>query len=99
MPDRLKKKTAIVVGAGQTPGDTIGNGRAISLLFAREADITTAEACNAIVEAAKAKWGRFDILINNVGVGGRDGPAHALEEATRDRTMNINRKGRRPVIH
>ena len=36
MSGRLAKKTAIVVGAGQTPGETIGNGRAISLLFARE---------------------------------------------------------------
>src|SRR5690242_16394731 len=33
---RLKDKVAIVVGAGQTPGDTIGNGRATALLFARE---------------------------------------------------------------
>ncbi|QGN53467.1 SDR family NAD(P)-dependent oxidoreductase [Novosphingobium sp. Gsoil 351] len=33
---RLKDKIAIVVGAGQTPGDTIGNGRATALLFARE---------------------------------------------------------------
>lgn len=33
---RLAGKTAIVVGAGQTPGETIGNGRAIALLFARE---------------------------------------------------------------
>jgi NAD(P)-dependent dehydrogenase (short-subunit alcohol dehydrogenase family) len=33
---RLKNKTAIVVGAGQTPGTTIGNGRAMALLFARE---------------------------------------------------------------
>jgi NAD(P)-dependent dehydrogenase (short-subunit alcohol dehydrogenase family) len=32
----LKNKIAIVVGAGQEPGDTIGNGRAISILFARE---------------------------------------------------------------
>jgi len=36
MVDRLKGKIAIVVGAGQQPGDTIGNGRAISILFARE---------------------------------------------------------------
>ena len=36
MADRLKDKVAIIVGAGQQPGDTIGNGRAISLLFARE---------------------------------------------------------------
>jgi len=33
---RLKDKVAIVVGAGQTPGDTIGNGRATAILFARE---------------------------------------------------------------
>ncbi|MFN3512381.1 MAG: SDR family NAD(P)-dependent oxidoreductase [Phenylobacterium sp.] len=33
---RLAGKTAVVVGAGQTPGETVGNGRAISLLFARE---------------------------------------------------------------
>jgi NAD(P)-dependent dehydrogenase (short-subunit alcohol dehydrogenase family) len=33
---RLKDKVAVVVGAGQTPGDSIGNGRATSILFARE---------------------------------------------------------------
>ncbi len=33
---RLANKRAIIVGAGQTPGDTIGNGRAIATLFARE---------------------------------------------------------------
>lgn len=33
---RLQGKRCVVTGAGQTPGDTIGNGRAIALLFARE---------------------------------------------------------------
>src|SRR5918994_118177 len=33
---RLHGARAIVVGAGQTPGETIGNGRAIALTFARE---------------------------------------------------------------
>lgn len=33
---RLAGKAAIVVGAGQTPGETLGNGRATALLFARE---------------------------------------------------------------
>lgn len=36
MAGRLQNKVAIVIGAGQTPGDTIGNGRAMSVLFARE---------------------------------------------------------------
>ena len=34
--DRLAGKKGIVVGAGQTPGETIGNGRAAAILFARE---------------------------------------------------------------
>ena len=125
MTDRLKGKTCIVVGAGQTPGETIGNGRAISLRFAREGaeilcvdrdltraeetaemivaeggkaaafkgDVTKVEDCAAIVEAGKERWARIDILVDNVGVGGRDGPAHVLEESTWDRTMNVNLKG------
>ena len=36
MDGRLKGKVAIVVGAGSTPGDTMGNGRATAILFARE---------------------------------------------------------------
>jgi NAD(P)-dependent dehydrogenase (short-subunit alcohol dehydrogenase family) len=35
MDQRLAGKVAIVTGAGQTPGETIGNGRAIAVLFAR----------------------------------------------------------------
>ena len=33
---RLKDKLAVVVGGGQTPGETIGNGRATALRFAQE---------------------------------------------------------------
>ncbi|HEY1447662.1 MAG TPA: SDR family NAD(P)-dependent oxidoreductase [Caulobacteraceae bacterium] len=36
MASRLEGKRAIVVGAGQTPGETIGNGHAAAVLFARE---------------------------------------------------------------
>jgi len=35
MDKRLEGKIAIVTGAGQTPGGTIGNGRATAILFAR----------------------------------------------------------------
>ena len=31
----LEGRVAVVVGAGQTPGDTVGNGRAIALMLAR----------------------------------------------------------------
>ena len=33
---RMKDKVGIVVGAGQTVGETIGNGRATAILLARE---------------------------------------------------------------
>jgi len=36
MAGRLQDKVAIIVGAGQTPGATIGNGRATALRFAEE---------------------------------------------------------------
>lgn len=36
MPRRVEGKIAIVIGAGQTPGDTIGNGRATAISLARE---------------------------------------------------------------
>jgi NAD(P)-dependent dehydrogenase (short-subunit alcohol dehydrogenase family) len=33
---RLEEKVGIVVGAGQSPGETVGTGRAASIVFARE---------------------------------------------------------------
>jgi len=36
MGERLRGKVAIVVGGGQTAGETLGNGKATAILFARE---------------------------------------------------------------
>jgi NAD(P)-dependent dehydrogenase (short-subunit alcohol dehydrogenase family) len=123
---RLDGKKVVVVGAGQSPGETIGNGRAIAILFAREgaevlcvdrahdradetvamiqveggtahalsANIVKAKDCAEIVDWAQSHWGRIDILVNNVGIGGGgDGPAHRLEEDAFDRIMGVNLKG------
>ena len=124
MSRRLQDKVAIVVGAGQTPGETIGNGRATAVLFARagarvmlvdlrldsaletermiadeggecfafEADAADEESCRAVAKACVGRYGRIDILHNNVGVGGGDaGPAHLTEEAW-DRILSVNMK-------
>lgn len=126
MAGRLEGRRAIVAGAGQTPGEMVGNGRAISILFAREgaevlcvdrvweraeetaalivaeggrafalqADVSKADDCETAVAAAVERWGGFDILVNNVGIGGGgDGPAHAVEEAALDRILAVNLKG------
>src|SRR5579863_10210976 len=110
---RLKDRVAIVVGAGQSPGEGIGNGRATALTFAREgarvlcvdrnlgsaqetselvaaksgtavafqADVTREIELKAMVAEAHARWGRVDILHNNVGVSLAGGDAELAEIA------------------
>ena len=125
MTGRLQGKIAIIVGAGQSAGETIGNGRAMAVLFARhgaqvlcvdrqlesaietvamiaqeggstapfQADVSRDADCAAVIAEAKSRWGRIDILVNNVGIGGGgDGPAHRADEAAFDRILSVNLK-------
>ena len=123
---RLKDRIAIVVGAGQSPGEGIGNGRATALTFAREgakvlcvdhnlgsaqetvamiatkgglaapfkADVTRDSDIRAMVQDAVTRWGRIDILHNNVGVSlaGGDAELLAISEEAFDRCVAINLK-------
>jgi NAD(P)-dependent dehydrogenase (short-subunit alcohol dehydrogenase family) len=123
---RLKDRIAIVVGAGQSPGEGIGNGRATALTFAREgarvlcvdhnlrsaeetvgmigadggtaaafkADVTRDAELAAMAADAVARWGRIDILHNNVGVSIAGGDAELLDltEEALDRCVAINLK-------
>jgi len=123
---RLKDRIAIVVGAGQSPGEGIGNGRATALTFAREgakvlcvdhnpasaqetvdmiagkggaaapfkADVTRDSEIRVMVQDALTRWGRIDILHNNVGVSlaGGDAELLAISEEAFDRCVAINLK-------
>jgi NAD(P)-dependent dehydrogenase (short-subunit alcohol dehydrogenase family) len=124
---RLQGKIAVVIGAGQSPGEGIGNGRATVLRFAQEgakilavdrelasaeataalaakeggecvafqADVTREATLAAAMAAAVERWGRIDILHNNVGVsvGGGDKPVEELSEEAYDRVSAINLRG------
>jgi NAD(P)-dependent dehydrogenase (short-subunit alcohol dehydrogenase family) len=125
---RLADKVAIVVGAGQGPGEGLGNGRATVLRFAQEgarilavdrdlaaaretadlvardsggvcvpfcADVTDERTLKAMAEAAHERFGRIDILHNNVGVSiaGGDAPLLELTESAFDRIAAINLRG------
>jgi NAD(P)-dependent dehydrogenase (short-subunit alcohol dehydrogenase family) len=124
---RLKGKVAVVIGAGQSPGEGIGNGRATALRFAQEgaqvfavdrdmdsaqetaalavkdggacvafaADVTQEQTLAAAVTEAKQRFGRIDILHNNVGVSisGGDAPLKDISEAALDRIFAINLRG------
>ena len=123
---RLKDRVALVVGAGQSPGEGVGNGRATALTFAREgakvlcvdhnlasaeetvemiganqgtamafkADVTRQADIKAMVAEAHGRWGRIDVLHNNVGVSLSGGDAELLEitEEAFDRCVAINLK-------
>ena len=123
---RLKDRVAIVVGAGQSPGEGMGNGRATALTFAREgakvlcvdhhlgsaqetvdmivakggtaaafkADVTIVADLKAMAEDTLKRWGRIDILHNNVGVSLSGGDAELLDftEEALERCVAINLK-------
>jgi NAD(P)-dependent dehydrogenase (short-subunit alcohol dehydrogenase family) len=81
---RLFGKTAIVVGAGQTPGTTIGNGRATALRFAQEGarlllvdrdDSSVKETQEMVLEAG----GSAEIFIADIALSG--GTESVVEEA------------------
>ena len=121
-PGRLEGKVAIVTGAGSS-GPGVGNGKAASVLFAREgakvllvdinadhaqetlelitaeggeasvfqADVTNADHCRSMVESVVERYGRLDILDNNVGVILRE-KFIDIDPEDWDRVMAINLK-------
>jgi NAD(P)-dependent dehydrogenase (short-subunit alcohol dehydrogenase family) len=56
------------------------------------ADVTSGDSCKAMVEAALARYGRLDVLDNNVGIGGR-GSVVEFGEAEWDNLMRVNVTG------
>ena len=124
---RLEDKVAIVVGAGQTPGEGMGNGRATAILFAREGarvlvvdrdraraeetadliaseggvahplagDVKEEDSMAAMARDCVDRWGRVDILHNNVGVSlaGGDAPLEEITGAAFDNVTAINLRG------
>src|SRR5262245_27802186 len=118
----LQGRVAIIVGAGQQPGETIGNGRATAERFAEEgatlllvdinpaqvedtlqavkhlgaqastfiADITREEDCRALAQACADRYGRIDILHNNVGSSTGDRQTVDLDVAVWDSIMAMN---------
>src|SRR5215470_1766499 len=119
---RLAGRVAIVTGAGSRVSGGIGNGRATSVVLAREgarvalvdsvrswaaetlemvereggealvveADVADAESCRMAVAETVLRWGRLDILVNNVGISGPMGTAVDVEPADWDRAMRVN---------
>jgi NAD(P)-dependent dehydrogenase (short-subunit alcohol dehydrogenase family) len=89
---RLKDKTAIVVGAGQSPGQGIGNGRATALRFAEEGakvmavdrDLASAEATAVMARQAGGDCCAFEADVT------REATLAAMIAAARERWGRID---------
>jgi NAD(P)-dependent dehydrogenase (short-subunit alcohol dehydrogenase family) len=127
MVDRVRGKVAVVLGGGQTPGETIGNGRATALLLAHEgarvlvadrdldsaeetvsliraeggdasaarADVVDEDAIRTLIETCATRYGRLDVLHNNVGASLALGDATATDLTVEafDRIVAVNLRG------
>ncbi len=54
-----------------------------------EADVTKSEQCRAMVEAAVSRWGKLDVLQNNVGIGSTGTVVDVAEDAW-ERLLRVN---------
>ena len=92
---RLNNKIAMVVGAGQTPGPTIGNGRATALLFAREG--AQVLAVDRDIDSAQETVE----LIQREGGQGEAVAADVVDEASLEAAVNHCKEhlGRLDILH
>ena len=95
MANRVDGKVAIVVGGGQTPGETIGNGRATAILLAREgAKVVVADrnlaSASETVELIRREDGQASAV---------EADATAEESVTGLIAQALERHGRLDVLH
>src|SRR6516162_1303433 len=92
---RLKDKVAIVVGAGQSPGEGMGNGRATVLRFAQEGakvlavdnKLASAEDTVAMARQSGGECVAFEADVT------KEATLAAMIEAAFDRIATINLRG------
>jgi NAD(P)-dependent dehydrogenase (short-subunit alcohol dehydrogenase family) len=93
--NRLQDRVAVIVGAGQTAGDTVGNGRATAITFAREGAVLVladrdADSLEATADLARAEGADVTTVVADVSAD--DGPDRIVQAA-------IDAHGRIDVLH
>ncbi|GAX49679.1 SDR family NAD(P)-dependent oxidoreductase [Streptomyces olivochromogenes] len=80
----LSENTARETAAEITAAGGVAEGRAV--------DVSSSAEVDAMVEAAVARWGRVDVLVNNAGVN-LPGLLHEVPDDIIDKTLDVNVKG------
>ena len=110
MSGRLDGRVAVVIGGGQTPGETIGNGRATAITFAREGakvvvvdrELASAEETVAMIrdaggEAIAARCRHHRSRVVRVDPGG--GRRRHTARSTSCTTTSASAPATRPAVH
>ncbi len=82
--DRLADRVAVIVGAGQTTGETVGNGRATAVTFARQGArllLVDRDAASLEETAALAREEGATVFTVVTDVAGDDGPEQIVAAA------------------
>jgi NAD(P)-dependent dehydrogenase (short-subunit alcohol dehydrogenase family) len=95
--ERFAKEGAKVVISGRREDDGLTVVASIenvggSASFFR-ADVSKEEDVKALVASTVAKYGQIDVLFNNAGVEGKNGPITTLEASDWDFTFGVNVRG------
>ena len=92
---KLKDQVCVVVGAGQTPGETIGNGRATAIVYAREG------ARALLVDRIEERLSETEAMIANEGGNAVSFVADVTTEAGCKSISDhaVERFGRIDVLH
>jgi NAD(P)-dependent dehydrogenase (short-subunit alcohol dehydrogenase family) len=87
--------TAVLCGRSQAALDSTAKtileagGRAESI----PCDVTSLESVEAAAKRVESLFGRADIVVNNAGIGGFDGPLHQLPPDAWNQILNTNLRG------
>lgn len=80
--------TDLSINAAHETAQMITDEGGVSLAI--QSDVSQPGDCRAAIEAAVTEWGRVDILVNNVGIGGPPGTAVEVDLEAWDQAMRTN---------
>ncbi len=88
----VREGARVVIGDLQKEkGEAVARSVGPDCVFVR-ADVSSSEDVRALVRTAVDRWGKLDVMYNNAGIGGGEGPIVDCTEETFDRIIAVDLK-------